>query len=100
METTIHVAEERHQAYITATKHAHLQEIENVRREAHNALQEQANRHAWETHVASTQADVARGSNMRELELALQLRGNEKMMLLAEIERDYFFAPVYPYGVS
>ena len=49
VETTIHVAEERHQAVISAANHAHLQEMEtvrreaeSVRREAHNALQEMA----------------------------------------------------------
>ena len=92
MKTTIHVAEERLQAYIKATKHAHLQEIENVRREAHNALHEQANRHAWETHVAATAAvvtteantaDVARAARLRELELAFELQGNE----LATLQR-------------
>ncbi len=61
--TTIHVAEERHPAYITATKHAHLQEIENVRREAQNAFHEQANRHAWETHAAATAAVVTTEAN-------------------------------------
>ena len=46
VKTIIHVAEERHQAAINAAKHVHLQEVENVRREAHNTLTEQANRHA------------------------------------------------------
>ncbi len=93
VETTIHVAEERHQAYINATKHAHIQEIESVRRNAHNALAEQANRYAWETHVAATAAvvtteaktaDVARSSRLRELELALELQGNESARLQRE----------------
>ena len=81
--TTTHVAEERHQAYITATKHAHLNEIENVRREAQNALHEQASRHAWETHAAATAAvvtteaktaAVARATRLRELEPALSYK--------------------------
>ena len=93
VEPTIHVAEERHHAYINATKHAHIQEIESVRRNAHNALAEQANRYAWETHVAATAAvvtteattaDVARSSRLRELELALELQGNESARLQRE----------------
>ena len=79
METTIHVTEERHQAYISAANHARHQEMESVRREAHNALHEahnalheQASRHAWEA-----QADVARNTRLRELELAFELQRND-----------------------
>ena len=79
VETTTHMAEERHQAYITGTKHAHLNEMESVRREAQNALHELASRHAWESHAAAAaavvtteakNADVAQATGLRELELA------------------------------
>ena len=57
-----------------------------MRREAHNALSEQANRRAWQAHVASTQAvvaaetpqvDAATVARLRELELALEIQSNE-----------------------
>ncbi len=87
VETAIHVAEERHQAYISAANHAHLQEeehvrreaahahhreMENMRREAQDALQQLAYRH-----VREDQAEVARNTRLRELELAFELQGNE-----------------------
>ncbi len=88
METTIHVAEERHHAVISAANHAHPQEMENVRREAenvrreaHNALQELASRYKRED-----QAEVARNTRLRELELAFELQGNEVRALQREKE--------------
>ncbi len=82
METTIHVAEERHQAVISASSRARHQEMESVRREAHNALQEMASRLKREDH-----AEAARNTRLRELELAFQLPGNELRTLQREKER-------------
>ena len=96
VDPTIHVAEERHQAYISAANHAHLQEMEhvrreashahhqemeNMRREAQHALQEMASRH-----VREDQAEVARNTRLRELELAFELQGNEMRTLQREKE--------------
>ena len=64
-------------------------------RQAENALQEQANRHAWESHAASTQAMVideartaslAHDARIRELELALEVRDSHVAALLQERE--------------
>ncbi len=71
METTIHVAEERHQAVIYASKHARQQETESVRREARAT--HEANQALQEMVFRLTQGDnaeVARSTRLRELELA------------------------------
>ncbi len=56
-------------------------EAENVRREAHNALQDMDARYKRED-----QAGVARYTRLRELELALELPGNEMRTLQREKE--------------
>ena len=99
VETTIHVAEERHTAAIEqmvqAANYAHQQEMERVIRQADNALQEQANRHAWETHAASNQAmdtgeasiaSSAQDARIRELELALAAHEGHVAALILEKE--------------
>ena len=86
IQTTVNIAEERHQAIIDATNSAHARELDSRRREAHNALSEQANRLAWERHLATTQAaaaaepspaDSAMAARLRELEIALETQRNE-----------------------
>ena len=56
--TTIHVAEERHQAFVYASNQAHQQEMESLRREARAA------------HEARDYAEVVRSTRLRALELA------------------------------
>ncbi len=71
VDTTIHVAEERHQQVIYASNHAHQQEMESVRRDARAA--QEANK-ALQEMVFRLQhgdsAEVARTTRLRELEIA------------------------------
>ncbi len=72
VETTIHVAEERHQQVIYASSHAHQHEMESVRcvaraaQEANQALQDMVFRLQH-----GDNAEVARNTRLRELELAV-----------------------------
>ena len=71
VETTIHVAEERHQQVIYASNHAHQQEMESVRRDARAA--QEANKSLQEMVLRlqhGDSAEFARATRLRELELA------------------------------
>ncbi len=87
VETTIHVAEERHQQVVNASFQAHQQEMESVRRDARAA--QEANKSLQEMvlrlqHGASTEA--ARSTRLRELEIAFEIQSNEMQTMQREKE--------------
>ena len=71
MEATINVAEERHSLYLNASRQAHQQEMESVRRDARAA--QEANQFLLDQVLQLQQgaiAEAARVTRLRELELA------------------------------
>ncbi len=78
MDTTIHVAEERHQQVIYASNHAHQQEMESVRRDARAAQEANQSLHDLVLRLQhGASAEAARVTRLRELELAYELQGND-----------------------
>ena len=78
VETTIHVAEERHQQVANASSHAHQQETESVRRDARAAQEASKALQEMVLHLQhGDSAEVARTTRLRELEIAFELQSNE-----------------------
>ena len=78
VETTIHVAEERHQQVSYASSHAHQQDMESVRRDARAAQEASKPLQEMVFHLQhGDSTDVARTTRLRELELAFELQSNE-----------------------
>ncbi len=86
-ETTINVADERHSQVIKASFHAHHQEMESVKRDACAARE--ANQSLQDLVLRLQQgqdAEAARATRLRELELAFELQGNEMRTMQREKE--------------